>query len=91
MALLMLSGLWHQTQESGHPLIKTTVRIPGPSSKELPLISRIKGSTGDETPVSGFMAPCGNRQKFFQGQRLLIEPWMTTWITVTAFAKRVNP
>jgi len=26
-----LSGFWHQTHRSGHPLKKTVVRIPGPS------------------------------------------------------------
>ncbi len=26
-----LSGLWHQSQRRGQPLMKTVVRIPGPS------------------------------------------------------------
>ena len=28
----MLSGLWHQSQASVHPLKNTVVRMPGPSS-----------------------------------------------------------
>src|SRR6056297_1283081 len=39
----LLSGLWHHAHERGHPLKNTTVRIPGPSSKEFPLISSMSG------------------------------------------------
>ncbi len=47
----MASGLWHQTQASVHPLKKTVVLMPGPSSSELGRTSTISGrrrSSGDE-------------------------------------------
>ena len=37
----MPSGLWHHTQESGQPLKKTVVWMPGPSSLQSLLISKI--------------------------------------------------
>jgi len=41
--IFLLSGLWHQRHLRGQPLEKTTDRIPGPSSTELPSISMISG------------------------------------------------
>jgi hypothetical protein len=37
----MPSGLWHQTQRRGHPLKKTVLLIPGPSSVDMRWILRI--------------------------------------------------
>jgi len=37
----MLSGLWHQRQDRGHPLKKTVVRMPGPSCVAKRLISKM--------------------------------------------------
>ncbi len=37
----MLSGLWHHTHLSGHPLKNTVVRIPGPSCTAFLLIPDI--------------------------------------------------
>ncbi len=39
-AVLMLSGFWHQVQDSGQPLKNTTLRIPGPSSRVFLLMSK---------------------------------------------------
>jgi len=38
---LMLSGLWHHEQLSEHPLKNTVVLMPGPSSVDIRIISRI--------------------------------------------------
>jgi len=40
----MLSGLWHQLHCKLHPLKKTVVRIPGPSSVDIRCISRMVAS-----------------------------------------------
>jgi len=40
----MLSGLWHHEHFKVHPLKKTVVRIPGPSSVDIRTISRTVAS-----------------------------------------------
>jgi len=39
---LIPSGFWHHTQDIGHPLKNTVVLIPGPSSLQSRLTSKIK-------------------------------------------------
>ena len=52
-----VSGLWQKMHRSGHPLKKTTLRIPGPSSRLCLLISTIRGMSLIEYTESVFEIP----------------------------------
>jgi hypothetical protein len=49
----MLSGLWHHTQDSGQPLKKTVLLMPGPSSVDMRWMRRMVPLLSD-VPVMFF-------------------------------------